>query len=69
MEKALQAALKAAKAYKVRNYGDGNQVDLVINMLTDCLMHCEALDELADAHDRAQRIATAQNELRQAQSE
>ena len=68
MEKEIAAALKAAKAYKVRNDGDRPHAQLVIALLTDAHERSGALEGHADAYNRQQRINDAENELRAAQA-
>lgn len=68
MLKELNAALVAAKKYKIRNDGDRPHADLVVRMLGDCIAHAEQLGELADAHEKDQAVREAQEALTVAQA-
>lgn len=65
---ALKAALKAAKAYKPRNMGDGDEANLIIGLLGDCLVHAAVMEELATTRDQSDRVAKARDELRAAEA-
>lgn len=68
MQKEIAAALKAAKAYKVRNAGDESSAALIVAMLEDANTRVPLLAGFADAYDKRQQLAAAQDALRQAES-
>lgn len=68
MQKEIDAALKAAKAYKIRGEGDRPHAELIIALLADASGRTGRLEEFAEAYDKQQRIAAAQDELRKAQT-
>lgn len=68
MQKQIEAALKAARAYKPRNEGDRSESELVLNLLEDCSRHAVHLDALADAYEKRENVRLAEDALREAQS-
>ena len=68
MEKEIAAALKAAKAYKIRNEGERSSVELIRAMLEDCHARLALLDVWVDDYERQAKIRKAEDELRKAQS-
>lgn len=68
MQKQIDAALKAARAYKPRNEGDRSEAQLVLNLLEDCSRHAVHLDALADAYAKRENVRAAEDALREAQA-
>ena len=64
----LKLALKAAKAHKVRNEGERSSVEMIVNMLQDCVDRVALLDTFAGDFERQVRVRAAEDELRAAQS-
>lgn len=68
MEKEITAALKAAKAYKIRNEGERSSVEMIRGMLEDCSARLALLDTFAGDFARVIAIRKAEDDLRKAQS-
>jgi hypothetical protein len=68
MLKQIDAALKAARAYKPRNEGDRSESELVLGLLEDCAAHARHLDALADAYEKRENVRVAEDALRAAQA-
>ena len=68
MQKEITAALKAAKAYKIRNEGERGSVEMIRAMLEDCNARLPLLDVFASDHDKVIAVRKAQDALREAQS-
>lgn len=67
MQTQIDAALKAAKAYKPRNDIEEIHAGLVVACLSDASARAGMLDKIVEDYDKTQRLLAAQAELAAAQ--